>query len=387
MAFAPLCMAGGTPECCAAVSPFQVEPCVHTMMDGMPAAFVPLVNGILDGCSIVMPAKCGAVVAPTKPEFACDQCAEFAASIDLMVIAAPCMSGASPECCAAVQPFKIEPCVNEMMDGMSPAFVPLVNQILDGCAIVLPTKCGTVVAPPQPEFACDQCAEFTASLDLMVIAAPCMSGASPECCATVQPFQVEPCVHEMMDGMSPAFKPLVDQILDGCSVVMPARCNAATVTPASQNGRRLLETASGGTCTACEYPDSPACASAMTAVCIASSLQTSFCLPCATNQEGKECTDSKLSTICSALYALPTALYSLLSPLSSLLFALPPAVPYLKLSLRYGRLPLRLLSASTQYRCPFIRFLPPVSAFDPFRPLLLPRASCALCHYTVQLSF
>jgi hypothetical protein len=262
--------------------------------------YAPLVDHILGSCSMVLPPKCPEPAA--EPSFACDKCAEFAASIDIMTFVPLCMGGASAECCAAVNPFKVEPCANAMYDDMSAMYKPLIDQILDGCSIEMPARCpeaaatvlvipdhpicvcvagesaactaattaecmadfmGTayclpcmtndtsagcidgatayitekcapvamavpVIEEPAPEYGCDQCAVFAASLDMMTIAAPCMAGPSAECCETVQAFQIEPCVHTMMDGMPPAFKPLVDQILEGCSIVMPARCPATT---------------------------------------------------------------------------------------------------------------------------------------------------------------
>jgi hypothetical protein len=212
-------------------------------------ALRPLVNQILDGCSIVMPPKCPAMVVPVvsipQPEYSCLQCAEFAESVDLMAIAPLCVRGPSEECCNAVTPFKIEPCVNTMMDELlTPALVPLVNQILDGCSVVMPPKCPAaatvavvkpaaatvaVVKAPLPEYSCSQCKDFEASINLMTLAPLCMGGASAECCASVAPFKLEPCVHSMMDAMPPAFAPLINQILDGCSIVMPARCPGAAI--------------------------------------------------------------------------------------------------------------------------------------------------------------
>jgi hypothetical protein len=47
--------------------------------------------------------------------YSCNQCAEFAASTNIMSLAPLCMAGATKECCAAVSPFQVEPCVNEMI--------------------------------------------------------------------------------------------------------------------------------------------------------------------------------------------------------------------------------------------------------------------------------
>jgi hypothetical protein len=151
------------------------------------------------------------------------------------------------------------------MDSLPPAYLPLVEKILVECSIVMPAKCGAVADPSKPEYSCSQCAAFAESLDLMVYAPLCLGGSSPECCAAVSPLKVEPCVHSMMDGMPAAFIPLVTQILDGCSIVLPTKCPAAA--PAGRRRllenagrRRLLEAAAPATCTACLDPDSAACA-------------------------------------------------------------------------------------------------------------------------------
>jgi transforming growth factor-beta-induced protein len=87
---------------------------------------------------------------PRGPKYSCSQCREFGASLNLMGIAGPCMRGPSAECCAGAAPFQGEPCVHAVMEGLPRAYQPMVTKILDGCGIVMPTKCG---AAPAPRFA------------------------------------------------------------------------------------------------------------------------------------------------------------------------------------------------------------------------------------------
>jgi hypothetical protein len=85
-------------------------------------------------------------VAP-RAEYSCSQCAEFASSIDMMAFAGDCMMGPSASCCSSLLSFEVEPCVHTLMDGMPAAFVPIVQDILTGCALTLALKCGILNLP------------------------------------------------------------------------------------------------------------------------------------------------------------------------------------------------------------------------------------------------
>jgi hypothetical protein len=87
-----------------------------------------------------------AVVVP-RAEYSCSQCAEFASSIDMMAFAGDCMMGPSASCCSSLVSFEVEPCVHTLMDGMPAAFVPIVQDILTGCARTLAPKCGVLNLP------------------------------------------------------------------------------------------------------------------------------------------------------------------------------------------------------------------------------------------------
>jgi hypothetical protein len=154
MAFAGDCMAGPTEACCSGLISFQIEPCVHVMMDTLPPQFLPMVNDILAQCSLTLPAKCPSAAPATEsrelpdvkpksttPEFSCSQCAEFGASMNIMAFAGDCMAGASEACCGGLAPFQVEPCVHVLMDALPAQFAPMVTDILDSCSLTLPAKC------------------------------------------------------------------------------------------------------------------------------------------------------------------------------------------------------------------------------------------------------
>jgi hypothetical protein len=94
----------------------------------------------------------------SKAEYSCSQCAEWASSIDIMSFAGNCMMGASASCCGSVASFGVEPCVHTLMEGMPAAFVPMMQDILSGCALTLAPKCGsaTVEVPSRQRVVPDE---------------------------------------------------------------------------------------------------------------------------------------------------------------------------------------------------------------------------------------
>jgi hypothetical protein len=81
-------------------------------------------------------------------------------------------------------------------------------------------------AGPKGEYSCDQCAEYVANTDMMSFAGDCMGGPTAACCGALAPFGVEPCVHDMMDGMPMQFKPMVEDIVVQCKIILPPKCGS-----------------------------------------------------------------------------------------------------------------------------------------------------------------